>query len=102
MNSTNRVLAVHNNKSPWELTKDELKNITKPQLLRYWGKQIHLVWDRLPAHLRADTEVALHLPCMEHWNTPHMRIHIDGSAPRRLECEKCRFKVVLMNAVIQE
>lgn len=92
MDTFNGALLTRDIKNSWELTKAELATISKSILLKYWPRQIHHVWDRLPAHLRADPEVALYLPCMEHWNTPDMRTHIDGPAPRRLECEKCRFK----------
>lgn len=95
MNVANATPVIRNIKNPWELSKAELKTISKSKLLKYWGTQIHLLWDRLPAHLRADPEVALYLPCMEHWNTPDMRTHIDGPAPRRWQCEKCHSKVVI-------
>lgn len=42
-------------KYPWELTRSELQYMTKPILLTYFSRTIHMLYDRLPDNLRADS-----------------------------------------------
>lgn len=50
---------------------------------------MYLVYDKLSEELRADPDILIRLPCMEHWDTLDMNDHIDGPAPRRLDCHRC-------------
>ena len=57
------------------------------------GHQIPLLWEKLPEHLRADSEVASYQTCHEHWNLPNCGDHIDGRVPARRDCHECRRKM---------
>lgn len=94
MDARASIYAAHPVKNPWELTKAELEKIPKVLLLKYWSRYIHVLWDRLPKHFQADSEIISYLPCTEHWNMPDMLDHIDGSAPPRRKCDKCCLKAV--------
>ena len=86
------IIVIDSAKDPWEWSKEELEYIPKPLLLKYMGHQILLLWEKLPEHLRADSEVASYQTCHEHWNLPNRGDHIDGRAPARRDCHECRRK----------
>lgn len=88
-------------KNPWELTTTELKSISKGMLLKYFTRSLHMVYDRLPENLQQDSEIQSYLPCLEHWNTPDLRTHIDGIAPSRRMCEKCQLKMWVEPQIVE-
>ncbi|KYM95148.1 hypothetical protein ALC62_14215 [Cyphomyrmex costatus] len=53
-----------------DLTSKELEYIPKIVLLREFENCIDLLWDRLPEHIRADSEVQRHRRCLKHYNLP--------------------------------
>ena len=57
-------------------------NLTPLQLLH--------IWDQLPVEYRADREVAVRLPCFQHYNRSEHRTHIDGPPPAIINCTECR------------
>lgn len=75
-------------KSVVNLTDHELKHISKYVLVTYFEKHIKDLWDRLDLELKLDPEVASCLPCHKHYNTG--RTHVDGPAPLKKYCWKCR------------
>ncbi|XP_036141982.1 uncharacterized protein LOC118645292 [Monomorium pharaonis] len=68
----------------------ELSFIPKTILLRYFDEYIEILWDKLPEHLRADPEVRSCRRCLEHYNQPWQRTHIDGPAPQIRHCAVCQ------------
>lgn len=73
-----------------DLTRRDLEYIPKKVLLQQWGEDIPLLWHKLPAHIRADAEVATYMPCYRHYNLPTSRDHIDGPAPQIRLCRSCQ------------
>jgi len=43
--------------SPFNRLIEELQYIPKPVLFRVCGHYVHYLWDRLPEHLKADSEI---------------------------------------------
>ena len=80
-------------KDPWEWSKEELKYIPKPLLLKHMGHQFPPLREKLPEYLRTDSEVASYQTCDEHWDSPNCRDHIDGRAPARRDCHERRRKM---------
>ena len=68
----------------------ELRYISKHTLLREYGDYVGLVWDKLPAYIKADAEVRTYRRCREHYNQPWQRTHIDGPAPMIKDCSECQ------------
>ncbi|KYN02130.1 hypothetical protein ALC62_07062 [Cyphomyrmex costatus] len=64
-----------------DLTSKELEYIPKIVLLREFENCIDVLWDRLPEHKRADSEIQQHSRCLKHYNLPSHQTHIDGPAP---------------------
>lgn len=89
MEAKRSVFLIDPSKSVWDLTKEDFEYIPKLILLKYWGREINYIWDRLPTHLREDSEVISYQVCREHWNTPEMRDHIDGPPPLIKDCHTC-------------
>ncbi|KYN26859.1 hypothetical protein ALC57_03760 [Trachymyrmex cornetzi] len=53
-----------------------------------YGDYIDRVWDKLPEHVKADSEVRTYRRCDEHYNQPWQRTHIDGPAPKIKDCSE--------------
>ncbi|KYM96049.1 hypothetical protein ALC62_13299 [Cyphomyrmex costatus] len=53
-----------------ELNAEQLQYIPKIVLLQVYGDYIDHVWDRLPEHIRADSEVQRYRRCLKHYNLP--------------------------------
>lgn len=73
-----------------ELSAEQLQFIPKAILLKVCGAFVHIVWDKLPEHIRADLEVQTYRRCYEHYNQPWQRTHIDGPAPMIKNCYECQ------------
>jgi len=73
-----------------DLTTEQLRNVPKTALLHICGDYVHHVWDKLPAHLQEDPEVRTYRRCLEHYNQPWQRTHIDGPAPLIKDCGECQ------------
>jgi hypothetical protein len=75
-----------------ELTAEQLKFIPKIVLLQNFGSYVERLWDRLPEHIKADSEVQTYRRCLEHYNRPWHQTHIDGPAPMIRDCGECQRK----------
>ena len=73
-----------------DLNAEQLQYIPKVVLLRVYGDYIDYVWDKLPEHVKADSEVQTYRRCDEHYNQPWQRTHIDGPAPKIKDCNECQ------------
>lgn len=71
------------------LSKEELEYIPKVVLLKYYSRDIHYVWDKLPSHIKVDPEVQSYRRCLVHYNRPDQRSHIDGPPPMIRNCYIC-------------
>jgi hypothetical protein len=74
------------------LTSEQLQYIPKIVLLREFSKYINELWDRLPEYIKVDPEVRQYRRCLEHYNRPWQRTHIDGPAPLVKDCIECRHR----------
>lgn len=72
-----------------DLTAEQLQFVPKAVLLRTCGNYIDYVWDKLPEHIRADSEVQTYRRCYKHYNQPWQQTHIDGPAPLIKNCREC-------------
>ncbi|KYN22674.1 hypothetical protein ALC57_04920 [Trachymyrmex cornetzi] len=72
------------------LSVEQSQYIPKVVLLRVYGDYIDYVWNKLPEHVKADSEVRTYRRCDEHYNQPWQRTHIDGPAPKIKDCSECR------------
>lgn len=75
-----------------KLTTEQLQFIPKIVLLQNFGDYVERLWDKLPEHIKADSEVQTYRLCLEHYNRPWHREHIDGPAPLIKDCGECRRK----------
>lgn len=73
-----------------DLSAEQLQYIPKIALLRDFGDYVELLWDKLPAHVKTDSEVRSYRACREHYNRPWHRDHIDGPPPPIRDCVECR------------
>ncbi|KYQ59573.1 hypothetical protein ALC60_01399 [Trachymyrmex zeteki] len=73
-----------------DLIAEQLQYIPKIVLLRVYGDYIDHVWDKLPEHVKADSEVRTYRRCDEHCNQPWQRTHSDGPAPKIRDCSECQ------------
>lgn len=73
-----------------EWSPEQLRFIPKVVLLRDFGNYVEQLWDKLPDHLKIDPEVRSYRACMEHYNRPDQRTHIDGPPPLIRNCAVCR------------
>lgn len=71
---------------------EQLRFVSKYVLLRYFGDYVEQLWDRLEYHLKIDPEVQSYRVCMEHYNQPWQRTHIDGPTPLIKNCVTCQAK----------
>jgi hypothetical protein len=83
------ILLLADRRAILDLTAEQLQFVPKLVLLRDYGKYVETLWDRLPEHLRADPEVRLYRACLEHYNRPWQRTHIDGPPPLVKDCHEC-------------
>ncbi|KAL6421593.1 hypothetical protein ACFW04_014322 [Cataglyphis niger] len=72
-----------------ELTAEQLRFIPKTILLRHFSRYVDRVWEKLSEYIKADTEVRRYRRCLEHYNRPWQRTHIDGPAPLIKDCSEC-------------
>jgi hypothetical protein len=73
-----------------DLSVEQLQFVPKAVLLRMCGDHVHYVWEKLPEHIKADSEVQTYRRCYEHYNQPWQRTHIDGPAPLIKDCSECQ------------
>ncbi|KYN19119.1 hypothetical protein ALC57_08563 [Trachymyrmex cornetzi] len=64
-----------------DFTNEQLQYIPKILLLQEFENYVEILWDRLPNHLKTNPEVQRCRPCLEHYNRPWQRTHIDGPPP---------------------
>lgn len=72
------------------LTAEQLQYIPKILLLRNFGSYVELLWDKLPEHIKTDSEIQQYRRCLRHHNQPWQRTHIDGPAPMIIDCSECQ------------
>ena len=72
-----------------KLTAEQLQFIPKIILLQNFEEYVELLWDRLPEHIKADSEIQQLRRCDKHYNQPWQRTHIDGPAPLIKNCSEC-------------
>ena len=72
-----------------DFSKAQLRYIPKIVLLQKYGAYMHLVYDRLPEHLKIDSEVRGYRRCLEHYNCSWHRDHIDGPPRMIKDCSEC-------------
>lgn len=82
-------LLVVNKSTLHSATAEELEYVPKILLLRDYADEVGIIWDRLPAHIKADPEVQSYRRCLKHYNLPTQRDHIDGPPPMIRECSEC-------------
>lgn len=73
------------------LTAEQLQYVPKIVLLNRYHAYVEQLWDRLPEYLKADREVQSYRACLEHYNRPWQRTHIDGPPPLIRNCGECRW-----------
>lgn len=73
-----------------DLPAEHLAFVPKIVLLRDFGDYVEQLWDKLPEHLKIDPEVRSYRACLQHYNRPWQRTHIDGPPPRVRDCSRCR------------
>jgi hypothetical protein len=76
-----------------ELTTEQLQIIPKIVLLRDFGSYVEQLWDKLPEHIKADSEVQQYRRCTRHYNLPWQQTHFDGPTPLIKNCGKCQQKL---------
>jgi len=87
----NMLLIVSDTCDVHSLIAKELEYIPKIILLREFKNYINL-WDRLPDHIKADSEIQQHRRYLKHYNLLFHRSHIDGPAPFIKNYSKCQQK----------
>ncbi|KYM96990.1 hypothetical protein ALC62_12368 [Cyphomyrmex costatus] len=78
-------------------TAEQLQYVPRVILLRDFENYIEELWDRLPDHIKADTEVKRCRMCFEHYNLPNQKTHIDGPPPLIKNCPQCRVDMQTVN-----
>jgi hypothetical protein len=73
-----------------DLTAEQLRHLPKEILLQEFGNYVEYIWDKLPEDLRNDVEVQEYRVCLEHYNQPWQRTHIDGPPPTIKNCGECQ------------
>ncbi|KYN50253.1 hypothetical protein ALC62_06845 [Cyphomyrmex costatus] len=73
-----------------ELNAEQLQYIPKIVLLQVCGDYIDHVWDKLPEHVKTDSEVQRHCRCLKHYNLPSQQTHIDGPPHLIKNCGECQ------------
>ncbi|KYQ47823.1 hypothetical protein ALC60_13145 [Trachymyrmex zeteki] len=73
-----------------DMSAEQLQYIPKIVLLRVYGDYINHVWDKLPEHVKVDSEVRTYRRCDELCNLPWQRTHIDDPAPKIRDCSECQ------------
>jgi len=73
-----------------ELTAEQLQFIPKIVLLRNFGDYVERLWDKLPEHIKVDSEIQQYRSCMRHYNLPWQQTHIDGPTPLIKNCGECQ------------
>jgi len=53
------------------------------------------VWDKLPKHVKADSEIRTYRRCDEHYNQSWQRMHINGPAPKIKDCSEYRHRAAV-------
>jgi len=75
-----------------DLSAEQLQFVPKALLLQNFGHYVQLLWDKLPEHIKVDSEVQQYRRCMQHYNQPWQQTHIDGPAPMIKDCSECQRK----------
>lgn len=73
-----------------KFTAEQLQFVPKIVLLQNFGDYVEYLWDRLPEHIKADSEIQKYRRCYKHYNQPWQRTHIDGPAPLIKDCSECQ------------
>ncbi|EGI58682.1 hypothetical protein G5I_13200 [Acromyrmex echinatior] len=83
-----------------DLNAEQLQYIPKVVLLYVYGDYIDYVWDKLPEHVKADSEVRTYRRCDEHYNQSWQGTHSDGPALKIKNCSECQRRAAVLNRAI--
>ncbi|KYN12735.1 hypothetical protein ALC57_15094 [Trachymyrmex cornetzi] len=83
-----------------DLSAEQLQYIPRVILLRVYGDYIDNVLNKLPKHVKVDSEVRTYRRCDEHYNQPWQRTHIDGPAPKIKDCNECQRRAAIPSIFI--
>ncbi|KYN10280.1 hypothetical protein ALC57_17595, partial [Trachymyrmex cornetzi] len=86
------IFLLTNKREILDFTAEQLQYIPKILLLQEFENYVEILWDRLPNHLKTDPEVQRCRPCLEHYNRPWQRTHIDGPPPLIKDCDESNFE----------
>src|SRR5580765_1342607 len=84
------ILLLSVNSDILELTAEQLQFIPKIVLLRNFGAYVGRLWDKLPEHIKADSEIQQYRHCTQHYNLSWQQTHIDGPTPLIKNCCECQ------------
>lgn len=88
---TTEVLRQLTTKCVWDLPTEIIRLLPREYIIdKVHSFELKLIWDRLDAALIVDEAIKELLPCQQHFNLPHHRTHIDGSAPSVKDCFLCQ------------
>lgn len=60
-----------------EFTTEQLCLVPKEVLLCHFGDYVERLWDKLPNRLKTNPKMLTYRACLEHYNQPWQREHID-------------------------
>lgn len=74
-----------------KMSKEQLENMPKEVMIALAPNEIARVWDKLPNHLKNDSDMLKYRFCHEHHNSSDTNgDEADGPFPRRLYCCYCK------------
>lgn len=74
-----------------KMTMEQLENMPKDVMINLAPNEIALVWDKLPEHLKNDSDMLKYRFCHEHYCADDANSdQADGPPPRRLFCCYCK------------
>lgn len=85
-----------------KMTKEQLENMPKEVMISLAPMEIARVWDKLPNHLKNDSDMLKYQFCYEHnkTNNDDDDDEADGPPPRRIFC--CYCKVSRVNVAVEK
>lgn len=82
-----------------KMTREQLKNMPKEVMITLSANEIALVWDKLPDHVKNDSEMLKYRFCHEHHSSSDQDIdENDGPPPRKIFCCYCKISDVNITA----
>lgn len=83
-----------------KMTAEQLENMPKEVMIALAPNEIALVWDKLPNHLKNDSDISKYRFCFEHHcsDDDSSSDQGDGPIPRKLFCCYCKISDVNIRA----